>query len=47
MCPSIVVTSISVGKFVILAVKTIQSLIVINIMADTAKDEQQLTDLVT
>ena len=47
MCPSIVVTNVSVGKFVILAVKTIQSLIVLNILANTAKDEQKLTDLVT
>ena len=40
-------SNVSVGKSIILAVKTIQLLIILNILAESAKDEQQLTDLVT
>ena len=40
-------SSVSVGKIIILAVKTIQSLIVLNILAESAKDEKRLTDSVT
>jgi hypothetical protein len=41
------ISSVSVEKMIILAVKTILSSIVLKFLADGAKDEQQLTDLVT
>ena len=47
MFPSVVISKISVGKLIILAVKTTLSSIVLNILPHGAKDEWQLTDPVT